>query len=72
MSGVVKDKGSVFRQMPFLAQAVKQGFQDMGVENLEQGWERLYAGDMRMETRSGAAQTEGNVHDMVAYEKKAW
>jgi len=72
VSGAVKDKGSVFNQVPFLSQAVKQGFQDAGVQNLHEAWTWLYDGRMRMEVRSGAAQAEGNVHDMVAYEKKSW
>ena len=32
----------------------------------------LSSGSMRMEARTNAAQAEGNVHDMVAYEKRPW
>ncbi|KAG2491126.1 hypothetical protein HYH03_010570 [Edaphochlamys debaryana] len=72
VSGAVKDKGSVRRTVPFLAQAVKQGFQDLGASSVAQAREMLYNGAMRMEARTSAAQAEGNVHDMVAYEKKPW
>uniref|UniRef100_A0A7S0UKQ8 Inosine-5'-monophosphate dehydrogenase n=1 Tax=Polytomella parva TaxID=51329 RepID=A0A7S0UKQ8_9CHLO len=72
VSGIVKDKGSVRKTVPFMAQAVKQGFQDMGVKDMKMAREWLYSGEMKMETRTSAAQAEGNVHDMVAFEKKPW
>lgn len=72
VSGTVKDKGSVFNQIPFLSQAVKQGFQDLGVKSVKEAWGGLYSGDVRIEVRSGAALAEGNVHDLVSYEKKSW
>ncbi|CAG9465956.1 unnamed protein product [Pedinophyceae sp. YPF-701] len=72
VSGTVKDKGSIFAQVPFLAQAVKQGFQDMGVRSIAEAREGLYTGTLKMETRSGAAIVEGGVHDMHAFEKKRW
>ncbi|GLC34105.1 hypothetical protein PLESTB_000837900 [Pleodorina starrii] len=72
VSGAVKDKGSVRRTVPFLAQAVKQGFQDLGANSITMAREMLYNGAMRMEARTNAAQAEGNVHDMVAYEKRPW
>ncbi|GLI66019.1 hypothetical protein VaNZ11_009723 [Volvox africanus] len=72
VSGAVKDKGSVRRTVPFLAQAVKQGFQDIGANSISMAREMLYNGSMRMEARTNAAQAEGNVHDMVAYEKRPW
>lgn len=72
VSGAVKDKGSIRRTVPFLAQAVKQGFQDLGVNSIASAREALYGGSMRMEARTNAAQAEGNVHDMLAYEKRPW
>ena len=56
--------------MPYLAQAAKQGFQDFGGKGVAHGRELLTSGDLRMETRSGAAQVEGGVHDMHSFEKK--
>ncbi|PNH04750.1 Inosine-5'-monophosphate dehydrogenase [Tetrabaena socialis] len=72
VSGAVKDKGSVRKTVPFLAQAVKQGFQDLGADSITMAREILYNGNMRMEARTNAAQAEGNVHDMVAFEKRPW
>jgi IMP dehydrogenase len=50
----------------------KQGFQDLGAHSLANGHEQLLSGKMLMETRSGAAQKEGGIHDMHSYEKKLW
>mmetsp|Transcript_3029 Transcript_3029/g.7538 ORF Transcript_3029/g.7538 Transcript_3029/m.7538 type:complete len:510 (-) Transcript_3029:642-2171(-) len=72
VSGTVKDKGSVRRTVPFMAQAVKQGFQDLGARDIAQARALLYGGDMRMEGRTQAAQNEGGVHDMLTFEKKPW
>ena len=58
--------------IPFLLQAVKQGFQDLGARNLRDAQERLANGTTRLECRTGAAQAEGNVHDMYSYEKVRW
>ncbi|KAI8472620.1 MAG: IMP dehydrogenase/GMP reductase [Monoraphidium minutum] len=72
VSGVVKDKGSVRRTVPFLCQAVRQGFQDLGGKDMGDVRRLLVEGALRMETRSSAAQHEGGVHDMLAFEKKPW
>jgi len=72
VSGTVKDKGSIRKTVPFMAQAVKQGFQDLGAKNLAEARELLYNGAMKMEGRTQAAQTEGGVHDMLTFEKKPW
>ncbi|KAK9822919.1 hypothetical protein WJX74_004496 [Apatococcus lobatus] len=72
VSGTVKDKGSIRKMIPFLLQAVKQGFQDLGARDLHDAQERLANGTTRLECRTGAAQAEGNVHDMYSYEKVRW
>lgn len=46
--------------------------QDLGVQDLAGARAALYGGSMRMDCRTGAAQAEGNVHDMLSYEKKPW
>lgn len=46
--------------------------QDIGANSIKMAREMLYNGAMRMEARTNAAQAEGNVHDMVAYEKRPW
>eukprot|EP00891_Asterochloris_glomerata_P003429 jgi/Astpho2/3429/e_gw1.00055.69.1_t len=72
VSGTVKDKGSITKMIPFLAQAVKQGFQDLGAKDLTFAHAMLADGRMRVECRTGAAQAEGNVHDMQSYSKVKW
>jgi IMP dehydrogenase len=72
VSGTVRDKGSVRRTVPFIAQAVKQGFQDLGVRSTSEAHAFLSGGKVTMEARTGAAIHEGGVHDMVSYEKKLW
>jgi IMP dehydrogenase len=46
--------------------------QDMGARSLEAAHRMLAAGDIYLETRTGAAQAEGNIHDMHSFEKKRW
>ncbi len=46
--------------------------QDIGANSIKAAREMLYSGAMRMEARTNAAQAEGNVHDMLAYEKRPW
>jgi IMP dehydrogenase len=72
VAGTVGDKGSVRGIVPFLAQAAKQGFQDLGSRSVEGARERLYEGKQRLEARTNAALAEGNVHDMVSYVKQSW
>ncbi|KAF8064485.1 impdh [Scenedesmus sp. PABB004] len=72
VSGTVKDKGSVRKTVPYLAQAVRQGFQDLGVADIAAARAALANGTMRMECRTGAAQAEGGVHDLLTYEKTPW
>ncbi|CAM6104037.1 unnamed protein product [Calypogeia fissa] len=70
VSGAVADKGSILLLVPFTMQAVRQGFQDLGVQSVPKVHEALRSGEIRMEVRTGAAQAEGNVHGLVSYEKK--
>lgn len=58
--------------MPFLAQAVRQGFQDMGVRSVQDAHSALKQGSMRLEARSSAAQAEGNIHDMHSFKRVRW
>ena len=58
--------------MPFLAQAVRQGFQDMGVRSIADAHSALKQGSIRLEARSSAAQAEGNIHDMHSFRKVRW
>ena len=118
-AAAVRDKGSVRRSVPYLAQAVKQGFQassapasphrpehvaapssshchspphahtpssnlllllllllrppqDLGAKSIVDAWRRLDSGAQRLESRTGAAQAEGGVHDMHSFDKRSW
>ena len=72
VAGTVKAKGSAAAQLPFLAQAVRQGFQDMGLRSIGEARAAVAAGKARLEVRSGAAQAEGNVHDLHSFDKVRW
>ena len=60
------------RTVPFLVQAVKQGFQDLGARSIPAAHTALAAGLMRVEARSSAAQAEGGIHDMHSFNKVRW
>jgi IMP dehydrogenase len=72
VAGTVKDKGSIRGVMPFLVQASRQGFQDLGSKSIDLCRERLFTGRQRLEARTNAALAEGNVHDMHSYVKQKW
>lgn len=46
--------------------------QDMGARSLTAAHTMLADGDIYLETRTGAAQAEGNIHDMHSFEKVRW
>lgn len=46
--------------------------QDLGATSIVQAWQRLDAGEQRLECRTGAAQAEGGVHDLHSYDKRSW
>lgn len=72
VSGTVKDKGSIRQTVPFLLQATRQGFQDLGAKDLASAHNLLKTGQMRLECRTGAAQAEGGIHDMHSFDKVRW
>jgi len=67
VSGAVVDKGSMFHFLPYLVQGLKQSFQDMGVRSIRELHSRMYAGRIRFEKRSLAAQLQGTVHNLHSY-----
>ncbi|MGE0201622.1 MAG: IMP dehydrogenase [Candidatus Melainabacteria bacterium] len=69
VSGSVVDKGSLQQYLPYLIQGIKHGFQDIGVKSIAELQDALYAGQLRFEVRSPAAQKEGGVHNLYSYEK---
>jgi len=68
--GTVQDKGSLKNYIPYLTQGMKHGLQDIGANSLDKLREMLYAGELRFEIRSPAAQREGGVHGLHSFEKK--
>ncbi|PHJ17212.1 inosine-5 -monophosphate [Cystoisospora suis] len=72
VSGCVVDKGSVMQLIPYVIQGVKHGMQDAGVRTIQDLHNGLYAGDVHFDVRSGAAQREGDVHDLHSFDRKLW
>jgi len=70
VSGTVQDKGSIHRYIPYLAQGIRHGMQDMGSDSAEDLRSQLYSGRLRFELRSAAAQREGGVHGLHSFERK--
>ena len=64
VSGRVTSRGSCHDFMLMQRQALKQGFQDLGVWSVIELHERLGRGDLRMELRSIPAQMEGKIHHL--------
>ncbi|KAF3772760.1 Inosine-5'-monophosphate dehydrogenase [Nymphaea thermarum] len=58
VSAAVPDKGSVFRLIPYTMQAVRQGFQDLGISSLQSAHKLCRSRGLRLEVRTGAAQVE--------------
>lgn len=70
VSGSVQDKGSVHRFLPYLAQGMRHGMQDIGANSVNDLQRQLRSGELRFELRSSAAQREGGVHGLHSYERK--
>lgn len=69
VSGAVADKGTVRRYVPYLIQGIKHGLQDIGAKSIVELHEKAQSGELRVELRTSAAQTEGGVHSLHSYEK---
>ncbi|PVU97811.1 hypothetical protein BB560_005719, partial [Smittium megazygosporum] len=68
--GSVTDKGTVKQFLAYLTIGLCHSLQDMGISSLDALWPSVQDGKVRFELRSSSAQLEGNVHDLLNYEKK--
>jgi len=69
VSGTVLGKGSISKYVPYLVQGIKHGFQYVGVKTVEQLHNTMESGVLEFELRSLSAMREGNVHDLLSYDK---
>lgn len=69
VSGAVVDKGPLRKYLPYLIQGVRHGLQDIGVSTVAELHQKRECGELRFELRSSAAQREGGVHSLHAFEK---
>jgi len=67
VSGAVVDKGSLHRFIPYQAQSIRHGLQDVGAVSVKELHKQLFSGRLRFEIRSPAAQKEGGVHDLHSW-----
>jgi IMP dehydrogenase len=69
VEGRVAHAGSVHEVVPRLAQAVRQGLQDVGARSTDALRILARNGQLRCERLSHGAQLEGKVHHLLSYEK---
>ncbi len=67
VSGFVKSVGPIQKYIPYLAQTIKQGFQDLAVTSIPELHKNLYDKTLRFELKSISAKKESNVHDIYSY-----
>lgn len=62
-------KGSLEEYVPYLAQGVKHGFQNIGYKSIDELHTASEKGELKVELRSMGSQREGMVHHLYSYEK---
>jgi len=67
VTGAVVDKGPLNVLIPHLVEAAKRSLQKVGCRSIEALHNALYAGELRFERRSPAAQAEGRAHHLFSY-----
>jgi IMP dehydrogenase len=69
VTGTVTDKGSLKKYIPHIVRGVQQGFEEIGLNSMEQLTEANIRNVLKFELRSAAAQQEGHVHSLHTYDK---
>jgi len=67
VTGTVTAKGSIHNMVPHMTQAINHGFQDMGVQNIQELYSKLYNNHLRLEIRSIQSQFEGKIHGLHSH-----
>lgn len=67
VSGTVLDRGSLVDYVPYLVKGLQQSMQDMGHIDVRSLHKALYAGTLRFDHRTAAAQVEGTVHGLHTF-----
>lgn len=67
VTGMVRSTGSIKTYVPYLAQSLRHGFQDLGIKNIPELHNALNDNSLRFEIRSLSAKKEATVHDLYSY-----
>ena len=69
VEGFVADKGSLRTFLPYLAQSLRHGLQEIGCRTVAELHGALESSRLRFERRSPSAQREGGVHSLSGYKE---
>jgi len=69
VSAAMRDRGSVFKFVPYIIRGIQHGLQDIGVSSIDDLRKGVASGRVRFERRSASAQHEGGVHSLHHYDK---
>jgi IMP dehydrogenase len=68
VDGYVQTRGTVGQYLPYILQAVRHGFQNVGERSLQSLHQSIEAQSLRLEIRSQTAQLEGSVHSLYCHD----